>query len=328
MPATANTIGGASTATTAPLPVANSIDPVQDLTPIYTASATATQAINRNVYLGLSNPPVGTLDSQTVGNKTFSNSNAYTAKDGSFTLQNSSDVTKQANFSLAGNTTSTTRTYTLPNASVTLSSLTGTEILTNKTLTSPTINAPIITNASITADTYAGFTTSNTGSIYGISVTTGKITTANSIGTGTIVQNGVAASQLATNAITLGYAQITTPTAALNNDDPVGLSVTVTIPGGGRRVRVSAFTQGIVGSISSNQYGLSIWDGTVGSGTQLANTEATAHANNAVVPSSPVAVVTPAAGSKTYNVGLHTDGGTGTVEAASTAPCFLLVEAI
>jgi hypothetical protein len=46
------------------------------------------------------------------------------------------------------------------------------------TITSPTINSPVITNASITVDTISGYTTSNSGSIYGISVSTGQISSA------------------------------------------------------------------------------------------------------------------------------------------------------
>lgn len=67
---------------------------------------------------------------------------------------------------------------------------TDSQILTNKILTSPTINSPTITNASITADTITGFTTSNTGSIYGLSVTTGTI------GTSGIAANAVTAAKI------------------------------------------------------------------------------------------------------------------------------------
>ena len=53
--------------------------------------------------------------------------------------------------------------------------LTDSQTLTNKTLTSPTITSPTITNATISADTLTGYTVSNTGTIYGVPVTTGAI---------------------------------------------------------------------------------------------------------------------------------------------------------
>lgn len=52
---------------------------------------------------------------------------------------------------------------------------TDSQVLTNKTLTSPTINTPVINNATITADVYAGYSASTTGTIYGIPVTAGTI---------------------------------------------------------------------------------------------------------------------------------------------------------
>jgi hypothetical protein len=55
---------------------------------------------------------------------------------------------------------------------------TDSQTLTNKTLTSPTINTAIISNPTLSVDSVAGYTVSNTGSIYGISVTTGQISSA------------------------------------------------------------------------------------------------------------------------------------------------------
>jgi len=57
---------------------------------------------------------------QTLTNKTHDNTNSYVTKSSLFTLQDATDTTKQAVFSLSGITTATTRTYTLPNASTTL----------------------------------------------------------------------------------------------------------------------------------------------------------------------------------------------------------------
>lgn len=66
---------------------------------------------------------------------------------------------------------------------------TDSQTLTNKILTSPTINSPVITNANITTDTVSGFAVSNTGSIYGISVSTGSISSALSL-TSTLAVTG------------------------------------------------------------------------------------------------------------------------------------------
>lgn len=71
---------------------------------------------------------------QTLSNKTLDNSNTVTLKDTLFTLQDDGDTSKQARFQLSGITTATTRTYTLPDVSDTVVTLTATQALTNKTL--------------------------------------------------------------------------------------------------------------------------------------------------------------------------------------------------
>lgn len=57
---------------------------------------------------------------QTLQNKTLDNTDTITVKDANFTIQDDGDTTKQAKFQASGITTATTRTYTLPNASGTL----------------------------------------------------------------------------------------------------------------------------------------------------------------------------------------------------------------
>lgn len=168
----------ATTITVDSLPVANSIDPVQDYTLIYTHSATDIQGINRNTYLGLSSQPLGLTDSQSPQNKVLDNTNSLTVKDTLFTLQDDGDVTKQTKFQLSGITTGTTRTLTIPNVSDTLVGLTATQTLTNKTLASPVITGGSVDNSTVTIDTLSGHTTSNTGTVYGVSVTSGVIASA------------------------------------------------------------------------------------------------------------------------------------------------------
>lgn len=65
-------------------------------------------------YLAVSSG-VPTWTSQIVG-KSLDNTNTITVKDANFTLQHTSDVTKQARFQLSGITAGTVRAYTLPDA--------------------------------------------------------------------------------------------------------------------------------------------------------------------------------------------------------------------
>lgn len=178
------------------LPAASTIDATQDYLPIDTASVATTQKINRNTFLGLSSQPLGLTDTQSPTNKTFNNTNSYTIKDGSLTLQNTASTTKQAVFSLSGITAGQTRTITLPDFNATMASLAGTETFTNKTLTSPTINSPTITNATISTDAITGYTSANNGTLFGISISSSKIPGTN------ISNSSITTSQIASGTIT------------------------------------------------------------------------------------------------------------------------------
>ena len=87
---------------------------------------------------------IDTLESATIS----------TLDDDNFTLQDNGDTTKKAQFQCSGISTSTTRTFTFPDANDTLVGLATTDTLTNKTLTSPTINSPTI------GGTWTSYTTS------------------------------------------------------------------------------------------------------------------------------------------------------------------------
>jgi len=150
-----------------------------------------------------------------------------------------------------------------------------------------------------------------------------------SSGTG-FANNAIGASKLATSAITLGYAQITSDFGTTSGTAvSAGLGVTVTIPSGGRKVRITAFSSYLSSSSAVTITDMTLWDGTVASGTQLALCRTTSGGSNYAIPGIVSAIVTPSAGSKTYNVGVsNIGGGTSTLHASSTSPAYILVEAI
>lgn len=176
------------------------IDAANDFFLMYQNSTTSYKSINRNTIMGVSGTPADISTAQILTNKTIGITNTITQKDGSFTIQNTADTSKQGLFSLANVTTATTRTYTLPNASVTLASLTGTETLTNKTITAPAITGGTIDNSTITVDSISGHTTSTIVTVGGVQMnngliaTAGSITNNGSIATGAIIPNSLVAS--------------------------------------------------------------------------------------------------------------------------------------
>lgn len=98
----------------------------------------------RALFVQLGGVAVTTAGVQTLSNKTLDNSNTITVKDANFTIQDDADTTKQATFQVSGIATATTRTFTLPDVTDTLVTLTATQTLTNKTLTSPTLTTPAL----------------------------------------------------------------------------------------------------------------------------------------------------------------------------------------
>lgn len=93
---------------------------------------------------------------QTLTNKTLNDTNTATFKDTNFTLEDNTDTTKKAIFELSGITTGTTRTYTLPNASDTVTVNAGLQTLTNKTLDTAGPNTIKVNGTSLTAVTGSG----------------------------------------------------------------------------------------------------------------------------------------------------------------------------
>lgn len=314
---------------------ATTIDAVADFMLIQQNSSNSYKSINRNVLLGVTGQPADTSTVQTFTNKVIGNSNTATLKDTLFTLQDDGDATKQAQFQLSGITTATTRTYTLPNASSTLVDLVTTQSLTNKTLTAPTITGGTIDNSTITVDSIAGHTSASTSSIAGLSITSGVITTANSVGSTALQTNAVQANQLATNAITLGYSQITsisTVNASTFTNFSTNLTNSFTVPAGGRRVKITFGASGVFINATNSAYCIGFnLDGTIVQ--QIVRQEET---SGYQFPPTMIysAVLTSGAHTVTVqgnsnSVGTITiNASTGSSTFAGFGPAFILVEAI
>lgn len=175
---------------------AATLDPSIDVLEIVDVSANTSYKISRNQLLGISSNPLGLTDTQSPQNKTFDNTNAYTAKTNGFTLQDSADTTKQAKFVLSGNTTGTTRNYTFPNYDSTIATLAGTETFTNKTLTNPSISGGTIDNSAITVDSISGHTTPTLVSVGGLSISNGVLNTNNSVKTSNLQDQSVSSQKM------------------------------------------------------------------------------------------------------------------------------------
>lgn len=123
----------------------------------------------------------------------------------------------------------------------------------------------------------------------------------------------------------LGYRQlVSSPAAQANNTQVPGLTCPVKLPTL-RSIWIETFSEYVVGSAVNNRYGLQLWDGTVGSGTQLSANGPTAHANNAFVTGYAKSQTTPTSTTKTYNTGLASASGNGQVVASTNAPAYIKV---
>lgn len=165
-------------------------------------------------------------------------------------------------------------------------------------------------------------------------VTSGTSLPSGDIGTADIADNAITAPKLATNAISLSpVVSVTTTQTGITTGTAIqvnGLTVTVTVPSGGRQLEIETMIpQGTITSGGPGSIFISLWDGAVGSGTQLQEGVVTLVASTYAASQVIKAYVTPSAGSKTYNVGIRTNNGIiVSLVASSTAPNTLVVKVI
>lgn len=140
--------------------------------------------------------------------------------------------------------------------------------------------------------------------------------------------NSVNGTMLATSAIELGYAQAVVATTGITSEfDIAGLSATVTVPPGGRDIRITVELADVGSSVGSQRAAIQIKEGSTALRRVyqwLPNTSGNTVHLSARVPA-------PSAGVHTYKATISRDVGGGTVSAyAAGVPdqSFILVEAI
>lgn len=138
------------------------------------------------------------------------------------------------------------------------------------------------------------------------------------ISTAMIADGAITSAKLATNSIRLGRVTKTTDftTGSATPVQVTSMTLPVTVPAGGRDVKITATIPLCYGGNSGQYWHVTLWKGTVGSGTLLKTfsfrTATTDHGTGVTIEATDPA---PAAGSATYNLGFQWSAGAGTATA-------------
>jgi hypothetical protein len=126
----------------------------------------------------------------------------------------------------------------------------------------------------------------------------------------------------------LGFRQILTTfnTAATTATQITGLSCPVIVPTG-RKIKISAYALSVSAGAALFA-SITLWDGTVGSGTQIQVWQPYLSIGAATAGVAPERILTPSATSKTYNVGLHVSTSNATLNGDATDPAYIKVELV
>jgi len=125
----------------------------------------------------------------------------------------------------------------------------------------------------------------------------------------------------------LGSALLMNNATATAGDTVVsGLKIPVTIPTN-RSIKITVSAYKISSSNAVTNTDIAIWDGVVGSGTQLAEGNVTSAGANYGAGVTVILPLKPSSSSKTYYIGMsNVGGGTSTLSASVTQPCIFTVE--
>lgn len=149
------------------------------------------------------------------------------------------------------------------------------------------------------------------------SVTTAKIADSN-VTTAKIADSGVTAAKLSTSAINLASITSSTTQTGISNTAVLvtNLTQTVTVPAGGRKVRIEAQVPYIVSSLAST-WSIYIYNSATVTGSPIQTMSQLQAINSAIGGISVWFEHTPSAGSQSYCIALSCDNGTGNTSGLS-----------